>query len=208
MASAVARHGSDRTAPGAAGRGCPQFRSSQSHAHEARDVHGQPRSWLRTCSATGSTITVAPNFALELAVRTSRRIGSLDLSRLRAIIVGSEAVRADTLERFAEAFGRRVFARWRSVPGTAWRRRRSRSRSCVRTSRGARSAAGRRRRAGRRGGARLHRRRGCGNRRADRAERRARRADRVSQLLAAVPVPRRGAVPHGRRLLRHRRHRG
>jgi acyl-CoA synthetase (AMP-forming)/AMP-acid ligase II len=63
-----------------------------------------PRSWLRTCSATGSTITVAPNFALDLAVRASRRIGSLDLSRLRAIIVGSEAVRADTLERFTEAF--------------------------------------------------------------------------------------------------------
>ena len=63
-----------------------------------------PRSWLRTCSATGSTITVGPNFALELAVRTSRRIGSLDLSRLRAITVGSEAVRADTLARFADAF--------------------------------------------------------------------------------------------------------
>lgn len=63
-----------------------------------------PRSWLRTCSETGSTITVAPNFALELAIRTSLRIGSIDLSRLRAIIVGSEVVRADTLARFGEAF--------------------------------------------------------------------------------------------------------
>ena len=63
-----------------------------------------PRSWLRTCSNTQSTITVAPNFALELAVRTSKRIGALDLSRLRTIIVGSETVRADTLVRFADAF--------------------------------------------------------------------------------------------------------
>ncbi|MGZ4140504.1 MAG: AMP-binding protein, partial [Actinomycetota bacterium] len=63
-----------------------------------------PRSWLRTCSRTDSTITIAPNFALELAVRTSARIGALDLSRLRSIIVGSESVHADTLVRFADAF--------------------------------------------------------------------------------------------------------
>jgi acyl-CoA synthetase (AMP-forming)/AMP-acid ligase II len=76
-----------------------------------------PRSWLRTCSATESTITVAPNFALELAVRTSRRIGSLDLSRMRAIIVGSEAVRADTLARFAEAFAPTGFRPLAFCPG-------------------------------------------------------------------------------------------
>ena len=76
-----------------------------------------PRSWLRTCAATESTITVAPNFALELAVRTSRRIGSLDLSRLRAITVGSEAVRADTLERFAEAFAPTGFRPVALCPG-------------------------------------------------------------------------------------------
>jgi acyl-CoA synthetase (AMP-forming)/AMP-acid ligase II len=63
-----------------------------------------PRSWLRTCSQTGATITVAPNFALELAVRTSARLGALDLSHLRSIIVGSESVHADTLTRFADAF--------------------------------------------------------------------------------------------------------
>lgn len=63
-----------------------------------------PRSWLRTCSETRSTITVAPNFALELAIRTSGRIGSIDLSCLRAVIVGAEVVRADTLARFGEAF--------------------------------------------------------------------------------------------------------
>src|SRR5258707_660447 len=70
----------------------------------APGLYRATHSGLRTCSATGSTIAVARNFALELAFGTSRGIGSLDLSRLRAIIVGSEAVRADTLERFAEAF--------------------------------------------------------------------------------------------------------
>jgi acyl-CoA synthetase (AMP-forming)/AMP-acid ligase II len=63
-----------------------------------------PRSWLRTCSEKGATLTVVPNFALDLAVRTSRRLGALDLSRLRSIIVGSESVRAETLERFGETF--------------------------------------------------------------------------------------------------------
>ena len=76
-----------------------------------------PRSWLRTCSNTQSTITVAPNFALELAVRTSKRIGSLDLSRLRTIIVGSETVRADTLVRFADAYAPSGFRPLALCPG-------------------------------------------------------------------------------------------
>jgi len=63
-----------------------------------------PRSWLRTCSQTNSTITIAPNFALELAIRTSARVGPIDLSRVRAVVVGSESVHADTLRRFADAF--------------------------------------------------------------------------------------------------------
>jgi acyl-CoA synthetase (AMP-forming)/AMP-acid ligase II len=63
-----------------------------------------PRSWLRTCAETSATITVVPNFALELAVRTSRRLGALDLSSLKSLLVGSESVRADSLMRFADAF--------------------------------------------------------------------------------------------------------
>jgi len=63
-----------------------------------------PRSWLRTCSQTNSTITIAPNLALELAIRTSGRVGPIDLSRIRSVIVGSESVHADTLRRFADAF--------------------------------------------------------------------------------------------------------
>jgi acyl-CoA synthetase (AMP-forming)/AMP-acid ligase II len=63
-----------------------------------------PNSWLRTCSEFGSTFTVVPNFALELAVRTARRVGALDLSRVRVCIVGSESVRAETLTRFTDTF--------------------------------------------------------------------------------------------------------
>jgi acyl-CoA synthetase (AMP-forming)/AMP-acid ligase II len=63
-----------------------------------------PNSWLRTCSEFGSTFTVVPNFALELAVRTATRAGSLDLCRVRVCIVGSESVRADTLKRFTDAY--------------------------------------------------------------------------------------------------------
>jgi acyl-CoA synthetase (AMP-forming)/AMP-acid ligase II len=63
-----------------------------------------PRSWLRTCSEKRATISVAPNFALDLAVRANRQGSELDLSPLRSIIVGSEAVRAETLSRFAQTF--------------------------------------------------------------------------------------------------------
>jgi acyl-CoA synthetase (AMP-forming)/AMP-acid ligase II len=69
-----------------------------------------PRSWLRTCSKKRATISVAPNFALDLAVRANRHSGDLDLSRLRAVIVGSESVRAETLVRFAETFEQAGFS--------------------------------------------------------------------------------------------------
>jgi acyl-CoA synthetase (AMP-forming)/AMP-acid ligase II len=65
---------------------------------------GNPRSWLQSCAASEASITVAPNFALELSIRAAASIGDVDLSRLRSVIVGSEAVHADTLERFATAF--------------------------------------------------------------------------------------------------------
>ena len=84
--------------------GAPRFGHHSLTLMKPETFMANPRSWLRTCSETAATITVAPNFALELAVRTSRRIGSLDLSRLRSVIVGSESVRPDTLEQFAEAF--------------------------------------------------------------------------------------------------------
>jgi acyl-CoA synthetase (AMP-forming)/AMP-acid ligase II len=84
--------------------GAPRFGHHCLTLMKPETFMANPRSWLRTCSQVGATITVAPNFALELAIRTSARVGALDLSRLRSIIVGSEAVHADTLVRFADAF--------------------------------------------------------------------------------------------------------
>jgi acyl-CoA synthetase (AMP-forming)/AMP-acid ligase II len=86
------------------GAGAPRFGHHSLTLMQPETFMANPRSWLRTCSEKEATITVAPNFALELAVRTSRRIGSLDLSRLRSVIVGSESVRPDTLEQFTDAF--------------------------------------------------------------------------------------------------------
>jgi acyl-CoA synthetase (AMP-forming)/AMP-acid ligase II len=84
--------------------GAPRFGHHRLTVMSPEAFIGDPRSWLRTCSEVGATITVAPNFALELAVRTSGRVGPLDLSRVRACVVGSESVRHATLERFAATF--------------------------------------------------------------------------------------------------------
>lgn len=65
-----------------------------------------PGSWLRLGSEVGGTTTMAPNFALELAVRHLDRPGTrLDLSALRTLVVGSETVSAATLTRFGDAGG-------------------------------------------------------------------------------------------------------
>jgi acyl-CoA synthetase (AMP-forming)/AMP-acid ligase II len=62
----------------------------------------QPSAWLQACSEAGTTITAAPNFALELAVRARAHSGDLNLSRLRMVITGAERVSAPTLRRFAD----------------------------------------------------------------------------------------------------------
>jgi acyl-CoA synthetase (AMP-forming)/AMP-acid ligase II len=98
------------------GAGAPRFGHHSLTLMKPETFMASPRSWLRTCSEKAATITVAPNFALELAVRTSRRIGELDLSRLRSVIVGSEAVRPDTLEQFTDAFAPAGFSRLAFCP--------------------------------------------------------------------------------------------
>ena len=65
-----------------------------------------PESWLWAIHNHRGTITAAPNFAYELAVRKvpDSEIGGLDLSSLRAALNGAESVNAATLERFATRF--------------------------------------------------------------------------------------------------------
>lgn len=63
-----------------------------------------PWRWLQACAELEATFTAAPDFALQLATLSQGRVGSVDLSRLRACIVGGEVVRRSTLQAFEEAF--------------------------------------------------------------------------------------------------------
>ena len=68
----------------------------------------RPARWLELLAATRATLTVAPNFGYELAVRRVR--GDFDLSHLRRALNGSEPVQRATLDGFERRFG--------AAPGT------------------------------------------------------------------------------------------
>ena len=65
-----------------------------------------PGLWLETISRLRATITYAPNFAYDLAVKRTKakHLEKLDLSSLRVIGSGAEPIRARTLRNFAEHF--------------------------------------------------------------------------------------------------------
>ncbi|HEX7446273.1 MAG TPA: amino acid adenylation domain-containing protein [Pirellulales bacterium] len=66
----------------------------------------RPYRWLNAISRFRGTTTAAPNFAYDLCVRkvSAAERATLDLSSLVLALNGAEAVRADTLDRFSEAF--------------------------------------------------------------------------------------------------------
>jgi acyl-CoA synthetase (AMP-forming)/AMP-acid ligase II len=64
-----------------------------------------PVSWLRDGAAVGGTVTMAPNFALDLAVARHAKHGTPDLSALRCVVVGAETVRRATLQRAEDELG-------------------------------------------------------------------------------------------------------
>jgi acyl-CoA synthetase (AMP-forming)/AMP-acid ligase II/aryl carrier-like protein len=66
----------------------------------------RPVRWLQAISRFRATISPAPNFAYDLCVRrtTPAQREALDLSCWKVACCGAEPVRADTLQRFAEAF--------------------------------------------------------------------------------------------------------
>src|SRR5215210_3204321 len=73
----------------------------------------RPSRWLRAISRYRATTSGGPSFAYELCVRripVAERRG-LDLSSWEVAFNGAEPVRAETLERFAEAFGPAGFRR-------------------------------------------------------------------------------------------------
>ncbi len=71
----------------------------------------RPARWLRAIHSHRGTISAAPNFAFDLCVRkiTDDEIQGVDLSAWRLALNGSEAVSAETLERFTRRFGAHGF---------------------------------------------------------------------------------------------------
>jgi acyl-CoA synthetase (AMP-forming)/AMP-acid ligase II len=68
----------------------------------------RPIEWIETLSEAGATLAASPPFALEVVARSPVPSSSLDLRRLRTLIVGAERISAHALEeflRFAEPFG-------------------------------------------------------------------------------------------------------
>jgi acyl-CoA synthetase (AMP-forming)/AMP-acid ligase II len=75
-------------------------------------VHS-PARWLRMISRYRATTSGAPNFAYELCVRRveDADIEGVDLSSWKVAFNGAEPIRAETLIRFSERFGRYGFSR-------------------------------------------------------------------------------------------------
>lgn len=78
----------------------------------------RPRLWLESISTYKATITVAPNFAYNLAAtRVSDKVAqSLDLSSLRVAMCGAEPIRRETYDAFMERFGPRGFGKTVFLP--------------------------------------------------------------------------------------------
>ncbi len=78
----------------------------------------RPMRWLEAISRLGATASGGPNFAYDLAVDSTRpeeREG-LDLAAWRIAMNGAEPIRADTLDRFADAFAPAGFRRSAFTP--------------------------------------------------------------------------------------------
>ncbi|MFE2756562.1 type I polyketide synthase [Actinosynnema sp. NPDC059335] len=73
----------------------------------------RPLRWLAAISRYRATVSFSPNFPLDLCCEriTEEEKATLDLSGWRVLAMGAEPIRADTLERFAEAFASCGFRR-------------------------------------------------------------------------------------------------
>jgi len=73
----------------------------------------KPVRWLQNVSQFGATISGGPNFAYDLCVEkvTAEQKRSLDLSRWTLAFNGAEPVRAETIDRFSQAFAECGFRR-------------------------------------------------------------------------------------------------
>ena len=71
-----------------------------------------PARWMQQLAKNPRTMTAAPNFAFELAVRrtTDEDLAGLDLGNVQGILSGSERVHPATLRRFTERFAKFGFS--------------------------------------------------------------------------------------------------
>jgi len=83
-----------------------------------RDFARRPMQWLNLISRNRSSIAYSPSFGYDLAVRrgASQVPADLDLSSWRHAGIGGDMVRADVLDRFAEAFEAKGFRRSAFIP--------------------------------------------------------------------------------------------
>lgn len=63
-----------------------------------------PRTWFEDCAATQATLTVAPNFALELAARAAK-VKPPERFPMRNCILGGERIEPSTLEKALDMLG-------------------------------------------------------------------------------------------------------
>ena len=210
VAAVVARHGPDRPAAVAAGRRRSPIRSSPPHAHEARDVHGQPA--VVAAHVLGRRARRSPSRRTSRWSSRSARAAASGRSTSRRLRVGHRRVGVGA-RRHARAVRRGVRAAGlpaaRVLPGVRHGGSDARGHDrAARTSRGGRSAPADDAGAG--DVARPIVSTGFPidgvDVRVDRARRRG-RPDRVPQPVHALALHRSRAAAHRRRLLRDRRHR-
>lgn len=68
----------------------------------------KPARWIQLLATSSRSVTAAPNFAFELAVRrtTDEDMAGLDMGHVQHVLSGSERVHAATLKRFTDRFAR------------------------------------------------------------------------------------------------------
>lgn len=79
-------------------------RGFQLHILRPGDFLLRPSRWIKLMSEVSATLTVAPNFAYDLAVKKCPEVAGLDLSALKYALNGSEPVHRATLDRFSAHF--------------------------------------------------------------------------------------------------------
>jgi acyl-CoA synthetase (AMP-forming)/AMP-acid ligase II len=79
----------------------------------------RPVQWLRAISRYRASMSLAPNFAYDFCVDRVKDacIAELDLSCWQVALNGSEPVKAETMKRFAEKFGKTGFRTESFYPG-------------------------------------------------------------------------------------------